>query len=111
MNFQSAAYLLESNDPREVIKGLNFISIKSFDQTVVDNNITNPNHLESNPQLVLSLGSLLDATNPLFDQQPNEPTEYAIYLNKISTLEWSDISIKNDLFDNRLEVISNRLLN
>ena len=105
MNYQSAASLLDSNDTQEVIQALNFLSAKSFEQTMVDsNNFPNPNNLEYNPRLVLSLGSLLDTVNPLFDQELNEPIKYALLLNKLSTTEWSDDSIKEEIQNKKLEV-------
>ena len=56
---------IDSNDVYDVVKGLNFLTKKSFDQGVGTED--QPIQLESHPLIVLSLGSLLDVLNPLKD--------------------------------------------
>jgi len=56
----SAIMLIDSNDPADVISGLNSLLKRSYESIEL-----RQVHLETFPQLIVSIGCLLDTVNPL----------------------------------------------
>ena len=112
MNYLVIAHLLESKDPKKIIRALNVLSVKSFNEPNQSDNNTfpNPHHLDSNPQLVLSLGSFIEAVNPsssllvVTDSDECKEKLYANFVNNLSNMDWSTETLQGILNNRALEV-------
>lgn len=93
----SAIKNLDSNVVANVVKGLNFILQRSYEANDSANSYYV--NIDNHPLLLLSLGKLLDAVNPmgrLLFNNISEDIYHKLYFGQLSKEEWQ-LVLPNDI--------------
>lgn len=87
-----AVKYLDSKDPAVVVKGLNVLTVRTYDTT--DSNAV---HLEAFPEMTLSLGCLLDTLSPWasYVESSVKNSYENVLLNQSGTWKTIDMPIDN----------------